>query len=123
MLWSEGKPSLLRVPLSITRTQGPQRHSLPQPPQANTAGPDPPKRCGALRNGSQAPPAALHQRRTTASHGCGEAGHTWGPARGKSWPAASPRQPTRFCCPLSHPVPERPPAAESHAAGHQVLQE
>ena len=91
MLWSEGKPSLLRVPLSITGTRGPLSTAFPRPPQANTAGPDPPKRRGMLGNGSQVPPAALHQCRTTASHGWGEAGHTWGLAWGKSWPTASPR--------------------------------
>lgn len=66
-------------------------HSLPPVPPGKHCWARPPKRRGALGHGSQVPPAALHQCRTTTSHGWGEAGHTWGPARGKSWPTASPR--------------------------------
>lgn len=90
----KGNPPYLGCHFPLLEPRDHRGTAFPRPPEANTAGPEPPpppEKVLRARKRSQVPPAALHQRRTTASHGCGEAGHTWGPARGKSWPTASPR--------------------------------
>ena len=67
-------------------------HSLPPAtPRQTLLGQTPRRGAEHSENGSTVSRAALHERRKTTSHRCGEVGHMWGPAQGKSWPTPSPR--------------------------------
>ena len=88
----KGNPHLLRVHFPLLEPRDHRMHSLPPAtPRQTLLGQTPRRGAEHSENGSTVSRAALHERRKTTSHRCGEVGHMWGPAQGKSWPTPSPR--------------------------------